>query len=460
MPASPAERTVPVIVVGGGWAGLAAALAISEGGHPVMLLEGARRLGGRARAVQLGDHTVDNGQHLLLGSCTAVLEVLRRAGVDESQVFSRRPFGLWMQNPLGQRVEFRAPVLPAPLHLAAALASCQGLAVRTRLRGLWSTHRLLATDPASLANRTVAMWLSESQQPAALREWLWEPLCLAALNTPASEASASTLARLLREVLAGRRNASDLLIPRCNLESLFAEPVARRIRHFGGIVELGCPVTRIEASSDGVKAVHTRRSRIACDRVVLATGPSTAKTLLISAGDSGVAAQVAGLQENPISTVYLQYPERIDLGAPYVGLVGMRTQWLFDRGDTGQEGLIAGVVSADVLPPDPPFSNLGEQAAGEIAALYPHWPKPTRIWTLRERRATFAATPAAERHRPPMDTAIEGLSVIGDYTETGLPGTLEGAVRSGLACARTLLALSPGSREKHEGIDSSSWSVS
>ena len=460
MPASSTERTVPVIVVGGGWAGLAAALAISEGGHPVMLLEGARRLGGRARAVQVGDHTVDNGQHLLLGSCTAVLEVLGRAGVEESEVFSRRPFGLWMRNLVGERVYFRAPPLPPPLHLAAALVSCRGLSVGTRLRGLWSTHRLLATDPGSLTNRTVAWWLSESRQPAALRMWLWEPLCLAALNTPASEASASSLARLLREVLTGRRTASDLLIPRCNLESLFAEPVARRIRHLGGSVELASPVVRIEASSAGVKAVHTRRRRIACDRVVLATGPSAARTLLISAGDRRAAERIAGLEENPISTVYLQYPERIELGAPYVGLVGMRTQWLFDRGDTGQKGLLAGVISADSSPPDPPFSSLGEQAAEEIAALYPHWPKPTRVWTIRERRATFAATPAAEQHRQPMDTAVEGLSVIGDYTETGLPGTLEGAVRSGLACARSLLALCPSSRERYAGIDTSSPTVS
>jgi glycine/D-amino acid oxidase-like deaminating enzyme len=311
---------------------------------------------------------------------------------------------------------------------------------------------LLAADPSALAGLTVTQWLSQTRQPAALREWLWEPLCLAALNTPPSEASAALLATLLQEVLAGSRAGSDLLLPRCNLNALFVDPVARRIRALGSAIELGSPVVDIETSDGRVKAVYTRKRRIPCSQVVLAAGTSAAQKLFHKAGEAKAAERAARLEEKPITTVYLEYPERVRLEAPFVGLVGARTQWLFDRSLPGQEGIIAGVVSADTSPRHHPAWKLGEQTAREVATLYPHWPKPTRVWTVRERRATFTATPASDRSRQPLRTAVEGLWVVGDYTDTGLPGTLEGAVRSGLECAHTLLSSSTTLRDYDAGI--------
>ncbi len=436
----------PVIVIGGGWAGLAAALHLSKHGVGVRLLEGARRLGGRARSVQLEEQTVDNGQHLLLGACSAVLQVLGWAGVELSDAFLRRPFGLHMRDMGGNRVTFRAPRLPPPLHLGAAICTARGLSRTGRLAGVWRARALLATAPVELAGTTVSEWLAQTRQPRALREWFWEPLCLAALNTPPEEASAALFSSLLQEVLAGPRAGSDLLLPRCNLDALYVEPVARQIRAQGGAVELGVPVIGVETADGEVRAVRTRERTIACRNVVLASGPKSAGKILETANEVGAARRASELVEKPITTVYLRYPRPVKLEEPFVGVVGSRTQWLFDRGLLGQTGMIAAVISADASHGGPPPAEVGQEVAQEVKTLYPDWPSPVRVWAVRERRATFAATPMSDRLRQPLITATKGLWVVGDYTATGLPGTLEGAVRSGLDCARAMLS-APHNRE-------------
>ena len=250
----------------------------------------------------------------------------------------------------------------------------------------------------------------------------------------------------------GRREGSDLLFPRDNLSKLYADPVAARIRALGGSIELGCPVVGIETQNRRVAAVGTRGGRIECDQVVLATGPGSAAKLLDSAGEHQAAARTVQLEERTITTVYLQFPQPVCLESPFVGLVGLRTQWLFDRGLPGQEGVIAAVISADAAPRGVPTSDAAQQVANEVSILYPDWPQPVRVRAIRERRATFAATPSSDRLRQPTGTASAGLWVAGDFTDTGLPGTLEGAVRSGLDCARAILSSASISRDSDAAV--------
>ena len=146
------------------------------------------------------------------------------------------------------------------------------------------------------------------------------------------------------------------------------------------------------------------------------------------------------MDHQPICTVYLRYPESVDPGTPMLGLVGRITQWIFDRRLTGQPGVMSAVISASG--PHLALDNaaLLERVGRELAEVFPRWPRWESGWVVREKRATFACTVDVEQRRPPHRTPVEGLWLAGDFTATGLPGTLEGAVASGLQCARSLLA--------------------
>ncbi len=429
-----------VTVVGAGWAGLAAAVALAGTGARVQVLEAARRPGGRARRVRLGGLEADNGQHLLLGACRAVLGLRARLGLDPEAGFTRLPLRLRVEGPDGgPRLDLRLPSrLPPAPGLALALLRAAALGLPTRLAAVARLGRLRRA-PAADADLPAARWLIEAGMPGPLRALLWEPLALAALNTPAREASARVLGRLLAEAFAGAGSA-DLLVPATDLGRLFPEPAVDWLRARGHAVRLGTAVTGIEAECGRISALRTRTQRLAVDgAVVLATAPwHTARLLAPLPGCAALARRLQALGSMPVTTVYLRYPEPVRLEPPILGVAGATVQWLFDRRLAGQRGLIAAVVSG----PGPHMAlraaALARRVAAEVARLRPAWPPPAEVRTVRERRATFAARAGCEALRPGHATPLANLLLAGDHTATGLPATLEGAARSGLACARVL----------------------
>lgn len=434
MTAPAAART---LVVGGGWAGLAAAAELALAGRPVTLLESAPQLGGRARRVRHAGRDYDNGQHLLVGACTAIDALLKRLGVDPAEAFLRLPLTLDVRDADGGgvRVAGSRP-LAGRLDPAFALLRAKGLSFPQRLRALAGLLRL---GLAAGTDRSVAEVLGIAIDDP-LRARLWDPLALAILNTPADAGSARLLGRVLRESLMGPRGASDLLIPRLDLSALLPEPATRMIERHGGEIRLSARVVALETQNGRVAAVRTGAGeRIAADGVILAT-PHAVAAQLQGSLDDAVARRVGALDDLPIATVYFDFAHGAALDAPLVGLVGGTLQWVFDHAPLGRPGRLAGVISGPGPHEAMTREALAAAALADLCFLRPGLPDPEAVFVTRERRATFRAAPGVDAARAACTTSIGNLWIAGDHVANGLPATLEGAVRSGLECARRALA--------------------
>jgi len=426
-----------IAIVGGGWTGMAAAVTLAAAGRRVCMFEAARVLGGRARRVDLAERKVDNGQHILLGAYAQTLSLLRtvHGGRAEHELFDRRR--LHLEQPGVFRLK-TAP-LPAPWHLATALLTAHGLARSERLSTVAFVRRLRRGRYRCAAQLTVSTLLAD--QPDAAVSLLWEPLCVAALNTPIEAASAQVFLNVLRVAFAARARDSDVLIPRIDLTALFPTPAAAYVGTRAGEVRLGETVSRLTPLADGVR-VETQAREERFSAALIAVGPHQLADLL--APQSGHAtsialAQVAAFAYEPIRTIYLQYPRALRLPVPMLKLDGDPGQWLFDRGQLGgAAGLAAVVISTDVAAAHVEHGVLANAIDTQLRKLIADLPPPVWEQTIAERRATYACT--AGLVRPAPGALQPHVYLAGDYTDAEFPATLEAATRSGVAAARQLLA--------------------
>jgi squalene-associated FAD-dependent desaturase len=407
-----------VAVIGGGWAGLAASVHLAAAGMRPWLYEAGRELGGRARrAARLGDD-LDNGQHILLGAYRDCLALMRQVGAEPERLFRRLPFEV--RDNQGFRLAL--PRLPPPLDLAWGLLAARGPTWSEKRRAAFWLNRLRRTGFRLAHDQTVAAWLREAGQSGILCRQLWEPLCLAALNTPAEIASARVFAQVLHDSLGSdAAGATDLLLPRQSLSALLPEPAALWLARQGARIHTGCRVRPLPV--EGGWQVGDRRF---C-RVVLAVAPWHLATLL-----PATPALPYPSASVPIATLYLHYPAKIALPFPLMALHGGFGQWLVDRGG----GILAASFSGEGAWTAASGAQLAEALHAEIAGIVPVGDLP-RWQFVRERRATFACTP--DLVRAPQKTPWPGLFLAGDHTWAAYPATLEGAVRSGLAAARLCL---------------------
>jgi len=414
-----------VAVVGAGWAGLAAAVTLADRGIRVSVFEASRSLGGRARRVSIDGVDLDNGQHVLIGAYRETLRLMRQVGADPDELFLRLPLELRYADGF----HLRAPRLPYPLNLLAALFGARKLAFSEALAAMRFLVSLRVRNFRVVPDCSVARLLDEHSQTGALRSHLWEPLCVSALNTPVESASAQIFVNVLRDGLTGARAASDLLIARTDLGRLFPEPAAKYVKARGGAIELGTPVRRVARVPGGIRLNDA--DTFSC--VVIACGPHQVGQLLVQLSelDNALAAINAFAYES-IVTCYLQYPESVSLPAPMLGLSGGIVQWVFDRGRLGgPKGLLAAVISASGA-----HEQLAARIGIELKAALGELPSPKWSQVITEKRATFSCTPSLAR--PEAFTAISGLVLAGDYVASDYPGTLEAAVRSGIAAARAV----------------------
>ena len=429
-----------VTIVGGGWAGLATALELCQHGVPVILLEAARQLGGRARCVAFDAEAVDNGQHLMIGAYRETLRLLKLVHAPHAPPIVRQRLQLQLHTPT-EKFSLIAPHLPAPLHLVAALLSARGIsayergcALRFCLVLAWRRFQL--THDLSLAQL-----LAQHRQTARLIECLWEPLCLATMNTPLNEASAQVFLTVLRDTFAQRRADSDLLFAATDLGHFFPAAALDYIEQHGGRVILGERVGELRIAGNAIQTVITAQQLPESQHVVLATPAyATARLLAPHKPLQAIAHKLEQLNYEPICTVYLRYPAHVTLNTHLVGFTGTLTQWLIDRTHCDQPGLMAAVISARGAHMELTNEELTQRVREEIARHYPAWPASYNSMVIREKRATFACSVGVNDLRPVNTTPVRGLWLAGDYTATGYPATLEGAVRSGVACARKIIA--------------------
>ncbi|RQO56501.1 phytoene dehydrogenase [Paucibacter sp. KBW04] len=423
-----------IAVIGGGWAGIAAAVTSCQQGAQVTLIEMAGQLGGRARSLATGEAApfaqLDNGQHILIGAYSQSLALMQSLGVDLAQAFLRTPLRLRYPRHEGLQLPAGAPLIS----FARGVLAYSNWPLLARLRLLAAAGGWLLRGfhcPPAWTVQTLCAGL-----PPCVKQDLIEPLCVAALNTPASHASAQTFLRVLHDALFSGPGSADLLLPRLSLSELLATPAQRWLQAHGVKLHLGQRVQQL-SRSDKVWLVDGQ----AFDQLILACSPVEAARLCAEI-QSSWAAQAAQLRYEPIITVYLHSPGS-RLPAPMVALQegpNAPAQFVFDLGQLSlqdeRSGAFAFVISGAAAWVDKGLGATGEQVLAQALREF-DWHSPPQVQrVLAEKRATFACTPGQQR--PPREIAA-GLQAAGDYVQGPYPATLEGAVRAGMAAARHAL---------------------
>jgi squalene-associated FAD-dependent desaturase len=421
------------VVVGGGLAGITAALALRETGADVTLFESRPRLGGATSSFQRGDLVVDNGQHVFLRCCTAYRGLLDRLGVAGKTRIQDR-FDVTVLTPDGRRGRLRRAPLPGPLHLLPALAGYGLLSPAERLRAVRASLALQRVDTARDEER-LGDWLAARGQRDWARRALWELFIVAALNIGVDEAVLGSAAMVCQTALLGRHDAADIGVPDVPLGELHGEAAARLI----GAVHLKSKVEAIEPGAASALDVVVDGSRVPADVVIVAV-PHEVAADLVPRRAVPDRERWRGLGASPIVNVHVVY-DRTVMDLPFAAAVDSPVQWVFDRTrisglDRGQ--YLASSVSAADEWIDTPTERLRAVFVPALERLFPA-ARQARImdfFVTRERRATFRQTPGSGALRPAAATRLPGLFLAGAWTDTGWPDTMEGAVRSGLNAAR------------------------
>ena len=442
------EDGAPVAVIGGGYAGCAAAATLAAAGVRCTVYEAAPFLGGRARRVVRDGLALDNGQHLLLGAYRSTLALVRQVA-PHARAFRRRPLAIV---PFASKHDGALSLVvrraPARLGLALGMFMTRGLTLRERLANVAWLRALERGGFRRPAAETVAALLTPL--PRRVREGLWEPLCLAALNTPPAAASAQVFANVLQAAFGHTGADADFVFPTVDLSAFLPEAAARYVGERGGAVEVAT-TARLARDSAGNGLVVTGTARVPVAATILAVGPHR---LAAAVAPEALAAQptlaaaidsARGFAYEPLATVWLGYAARSALSYPIARLDDAPGQWVVDRSDilaaatTGPRlaQLLSVVISASGAHLAHPQADLVRDVDAQLRRLRPDLPHLAWSFAIVEKRATYACTPS--RPIPTAPRVAPGVYLAGDYAYPEFPATLEAAVRSGIAAAQAFL---------------------
>jgi len=447
---------VKVVVIGGGLAGITAAVALAKAKHEVTLLEAKPRLGGATMSFNRDGLVIDTGQHVFLRCCTAYRGLLDRLGMTAHAPLQPR-FDMTVVAP-GKRAVMKRRRVPAPLHMLPALLGYPFLNTSERLRlalAALAFRRLNEADPKTDELR-LGDWLESHGQDERTRRVLWDLFSVSSLNVPGDDASLALAAVVVKTGLLGDADAADIGVPTLPLGELHGTAAARVLGKLGATVRLSTKVAAIEAKGEGEFLVRLageadpaddeassprEPAAVLADAVVLAV-PHEQAAKLIPAG--ALPAETvngwAGLGAAPIVNVHVIYDRKV-MDVPFAAAVDSPVQWVFDRtrisgmharGDAGQY-LAISLSAADEYA-GTPVADLREKFVPALAKLFPAAKDATvtEFFVTREKRATFRQVPGTAKLRPKAVTGLPGLVLAGSWTDTGWPDTMEGAVRSGL----------------------------
>ena len=455
------------MVIGGGLAGLTAAIELAGAGHQVTVLEAKPRLGGATCSFSRDGLTVDTGQHVFLRCCTAYQDLLATLGMTEHAPIQPR-FDVTVLAPGGRTGRLRRTALPGPLHMLPALARYPFLSLAERAvvsRAALAMRRVDETDPAVDKVR-FGDWLGARWQSERARRNLWDLFAVSSLNIHGDDASLALAAVVVKTGLIGKNDAADIGVPALPLGDLHGEAAARVLEKLGAQIHLNTKVAAIHPSAEQNAPFQIELARggageayggggdarvIDADAVVLAVTPEQAAKLLpADALPSATVDGWSGLGASPILNVHVIYDRKV-LDLPFAAAVNSPVQWMFDR--TAISGLAMeggrGADSAQYLAlsqsagdewVERPVAELREIFVPALADLLPKArdANVAEFFVTRERRATFRQVPGSGALRPTAATRLPGLVLAGAWTDTGWPDTMEGAVRSGRSAAAEL----------------------
>ena len=434
-----------VIVVGGGLAGLAAAAALGQAGLPVTLLESRGRWGGRASSFvdQTTGETIDNCQHVSMGCCTNFQAFCQRVGIDE--FFHREP-RLWFLDAAGHLSALSSAPLPAPLHLLPSLLSMKLLSWGEKMalaRGMLA----LVKEPLQDPGESFAVWLQRHRQPAAAIDRFWSVVLISALSETLDRIDIGQARKVFLDGFLANRSGWEVYLPTVPLDDLYGRLLANWLQEHGVETRLQAGVKRLVVADDRIQGVELRNGEtLAADHFILAVPHFQVPTLLPdTCGELPYFGNLSQLETAPISSAHLWYDRPI-MPLRHVTLVGRLSQWVFNRsliqGTATDRGYYYQVViSAARHIASLPQDEALQQVVQELAEIWPAAKQATlrhgRLVT--EHRAVLSMTPGVDQLRPLQQSPIINLQLAGDWTQTGWPSTMEGAVRSGYLAAENVL---------------------
>jgi hydroxysqualene dehydroxylase len=446
-----------VIVVGGGFAGLAAATSLSAAGARVTLLEKRPRLGGRAYSVadETSGDAIDNGQHLFMGCYTATRRFLDRIGTGAQLDLQPRLDLAFVDGASGQKSRLSSSRLPPPFDLLGGVAGFSSLSWRDKLSlaklaaAIRLPSRLL---PPAADHETVDGWLDRLGQSPAARRAFFHPLALATLNDDPATASAKLLETVLREAFFGAGADGRLGVAKLPLSQLYVEPARAWLEARQATVRAGVAVERVVVQGGVARGVRLRGGeQLLADAVIAAVPPRALLAVVEPALRHEVPwwSGVERLQPSPIVSVHL-WLDRLVTDEAIIGVVGSPLHWIFHRNrlvsvrDPAKSHLSL-VVSAARTLVDLPSDDVVRRLVGELQRLLPAAANARVLHArvLKEREATITHEAGAEGYRPRTQSPIAGLFAAGDYVRTGLPATIESAVRSAEAAVAYALDFVP-----------------
>jgi len=428
------------VIIGGGFAGLAAGVELSDLGYIIELLERRNRLGGRAYSfidAKTGD-TVDNGQHLFMGCYRATIAFLKKIGCLDRLQFQARLRVDFLDRENGF-ITFECPDLLPPLHILAGLFKMKGLTAGDKLRALKLGGAIRSKN--GHLKLTVSEWLSRLNQSANISERFWNPMAIATLNESPETASAKMMKVVLKEAFTGSRRDSSIGISRVGLSDLYTEGARDFIEARGGRVETNAQVARLIIENGRVRAVELKDgARVEADYFISAVPHAAFLEIIPEEMRRSEFAAVERLGSSPIVSINLWF-DRPVIDRAFVGLIGTKVQWIFNkdmiaRGSKSSNHL-ALIISAARGFVDMTKDELVEMAMMELREIVPA-SRPTQLMhsqIVKEREATLAHTVESDSLRPGPRTSLPNLVLAGDWTDTGLPATIESAVLSGQTAA-------------------------
>ena len=439
-----------VVVVGGGLAGMAAACDLADRGHPVTLMEKRPFLGGRAFSFPEPDtgQEIDNGQHVFLGCCTAYIDFLEKLGVSDNTYIPSR-----LDVPVlgygGKRGVLRSVGLPAPLHLLPSLLSYPHLTWSEKLRAIYGGLRISMTrrrgGEGGMGGETFAGWLKRHRQTDAAIDRFWNLIILPTLNDDISEVSADMGLMVFQEGVLKSRASAAIGYAKVGLSELVSEAVKSYLAARGGETLLGAGARDFSVDGGMVSGVQTSAGTVKGDWYVSALPSYDLCAMLpASLSDNGFFARAAGLDYSPIVDVHIWY-DRPVMDEAFCGFVDSPLQWVFNktrmRGDDGDSGQYLCIsLSGAWRYADMPKQQIREMFLDEMRRVFPKArdAQVERLLIVKQPWATFRSLPGVEAHRLPSATPIANLFLAGEWVDTGWPGTMEGAVRSGRMAAQAL----------------------
>jgi squalene-associated FAD-dependent desaturase len=416
-----------IIVAGGGLAGLAATAALCSAGHSVKLFEARPFLGGRATSYEIDSETIDNCQHLLLRCCVNLMDFYRRLGVEHDIVFHREIFFI---EPGGRTSTLRAGILPAPNHFAESfvrltfLSFTEKLAVARAIRAIDRER-----DRADLDRITMLQWLQEKRQPARAIERFWRQVLVSAINEELDRMAASHGFQVFRLGFLAQKNSYEVGIPAVPLGALYAREAWQRMGQ--AELHMRSPIEKIVIENGSVQHVLVAGEKIRADHYICALPFER-----LSAIVPDLPLDLAGFDHSPITGIHLWFDRKVT-GLPQATLLDRTIQWMFNKSEGRYIQL---VVSASRSLETMPRAEVIALALRELAEFFPAVleAKLEKAHVVKEIRATFSAAPGLESRRPVSRTAIPNLFLAGDWTRSGWPATMEGAVRSGYLAAEAI----------------------